>query len=170
MTTRRPEGYIPKMKLEHDFEGPRYTVNQFVSHNLIQAILTRIGRDVGEDSSRRVAERVAASARDSDNVGISQVQEIIRAETGIEVSRGQIASVIGKQRVYVLLKLRPQFPATKIASEVGDWDEVEMVEEVYGESDMIIRATIKGDKDNVITNLRKSYPEAILDLKVFFSE
>jgi 2-isopropylmalate synthase len=170
MTTRRPDGYIPKKKLENDFDGPRYTVNQFVSHKLIQAILERIGGDPGDDSSRRMAEQVAASASISGNVGISRIQEIIKAETGIEASRSQIAGVLGRQRVYVLLKLRPQFPATKIASEVGEWDDVETVEEVYGESDMIIRATIRGDRDNVITDLRKHYPEAILDLKTLFSE
>jgi len=169
MVTRRPDGYIPRKKLENDFM-PSYAVNQFVSHRLIQEILARSGQTVDEASSRRVAEQVAASARLKGKVGISGIQEIIKTETGVCVSRSQIAGVIGGQRVYVLLKLQPQFPAWKIADDVGRWDDVEQVEEVYGESDMIVRATMIDDKNNVITNLRKSYPEAILDLKVLLSE
>jgi len=170
MTTRRPDGYIPIKKLENDFEGPHYSLNQSVSHTVIQEILAKGGGAVDEGSSRRVAERVAVSARAEGRVAVSNIQEIIRAETGVDVSRGQIAEVLGGQRVYVLLKLRPQFPAREIADEVEEWDDVELVEEVYGESDMIVRATMLSDKDNVITNLRKRFPEAILDMKVLFSE
>lgn len=170
MTTRRPDGYIPVKKLENDFEGPHYALNQSVSHTVIQEILARGGGALDEGSSRRVAERVAASARVEGKVGVSNIQEIIMAETGINVSRGQIAEVIGRQTVYVLLKLRPQFPARRIADEVEAWDDVELVEEVYGESDMIVRATMPNHKDNVITKLRKTFPEAILDMKVLFSE
>lgn len=170
MTTRRPDGYIPKKKLESDFEGPRYMVNQFVSHSLIRAILTKVSGDVDEGSSRRVAERVASSARVRGSVTISYIQEIIKAETGIDASRSQIADVMGGQKVYVLLKLRPQLPAAKIAGEIEKWDDVEMVEEVYGESDMIVRAAMRTDGDNVVTKLRKRYPDAILDLKTLFCD
>jgi hypothetical protein len=70
----------------------------------------------------------------------------------------------GNDRVYLLLKLRPQFPSNKLIEEVGGWREVEQANEVYGEIDIILltkRTDVNGI--DVVDRLRNRFKDAIIN-------
>ncbi len=170
MTSKRPDGYIPAKKLEHDFDGPRYTVNQFISYNLVRSLLVRSDPAVTKEEAKAVAESIAAAARSEGRVGASRIQEIVFEQTGVEVPRQEIANLFGVQRVYVLMKLRPQSQAARIAGAVAKWADVETVDEVYGELDMVIRARLRDGKENVVSELRTAYADDIVELRTLLTE
>jgi 2-isopropylmalate synthase len=168
MTIKRPDGYIPAKKLANDFDGPAYAINQYLSHNLIHDLLSEYKPGLERDSSRRVTEILAVSARNG-NASISRIQETIKREVGVEVPRSRLASLLGGQRVYVLLRLRPQYPAQTIAAEVRRWDEVEAVDEVYGEADMIVTMRLT-DGDKPLNALRGKFTGQIQEMRVLLAD
>lgn len=170
MTVRRPDGYIPMKKLEYDFGGPRYSANQFISHNLVRSLLSRFGPEMTGEESRLIADRIAAAARDNRHVGPSKIREIVVELTGVDIPRQEIASLFGGQEVYVLMKLRPQSPAARIAGEVANWSDVEAVDEVYGELDMVVRARLRRGKENVVSDLKRDYSDHIVEMRVLLTE
>jgi len=171
MTVKRKEGYIPYKKLENDFGEPLYAVSPYISHNLVQTILTPHMGPLDPEQSRRIAELLAASARKGGAVPtLDAVQGIIKSETGVSVPRQELARFFGGEKVYLLLKLHPQFPAQTIVKEVLEWEGVEGVDEVYGDVDMVIRAQVNYGKSNIVTRLRQRFPDALQDLKVLVTD
>jgi hypothetical protein len=168
MTIKRPEGYIPSGKLMNDFLGPAYAINQYVGHNLIHSLLSEYIPGLEKDSSLRVTEMLAVSARDG-RTSITKMQEIIKNELGLEIPRTRLASFFGGQRAYLLLKLKPQYPGQSIAAEVRRWDCVESVDEVYGEADMIITMRLDDD-DRPLNLLRNTFGEAIQEMRVLLAD
>jgi isopropylmalate/homocitrate/citramalate synthase len=168
MTIKRPDGYIPSGKLENDFLGPAYAINQYVGHNLIHNLLSEYIPGLEKDSSLRVTEMLAVSARDG-RTSITKMQEIIKSELGLEIPRTRLASFFGGQRAYLLLKLKPQYPGQSVAAEVRRWDCVESVDEVYGEADMIITMRLDDD-DRPLNLLRNTFGEAIQEMRVLLAD
>ncbi len=171
MTVKRKEGYIPSKKLQYDFGEPLYAISPYISHNLVQTILNPHTGPIDQARSRRIAELLAASSRDrATTPSLDAVQEIIKNETGVRVPRQELARFFGGERVYLLLKLHPQFPAEAIVKAVLEWEGVEGVDEVYGDVDMVIRAHINYGKSNVVSLLRQRFPDALQDLKVLVTD
>jgi len=118
-----------------------------------------------------VAELLATITRDGTTPTLDAVQEIIRSQTGVEVSHQELGRYFGGEKVYILLKLHPQFPAQDVVKEAIGWEGVESVDEVYGDVDMVIRARINYGKDrNVISLLRQKFPDALQDIKVLVTD
>ena len=170
MTVRRKEGYIPSGKLENDFDEPLYAIGPYISHNLVQTILSP-HTVVDQAKSRRVAELLATITRDGKTPSLDAVQDIIRSQTGVEISRQELGRYFGGERVYILLKLHPQFPAEDVVKEAMGWEGVEGIDEVYGDADMVIRARINyGKERNVVSLLRQKFPDVLQDIKVLVTD
>ena len=171
MTVKRKEGYIPSRKLENDFSEPLYAITPYISHNLVQTIITPHTGAIDKEKTIRIAESLATVTRDgATQPSLDAVQEIIMNETGVMIPRRELAHYFGGERVYILLKLHPQFPAERLVKEAMEWDGVEGVDEVYGDADMVIRAHINYGKGNVVSLLRQKFPDALQDLKVLVTD
>ncbi|HXW36821.1 MAG TPA: hypothetical protein VEJ36_02815 [Nitrososphaerales archaeon] len=168
MTVRRGDGYIPSQKLANDFGEPRFGVSEYISHNLIRAILSHHG-PVTDEASRRVAERVATAAANGAS-SLDALMEIMSSETGIEVTREELSRYFGGQRFYVLLRLWPHYDAQEILDELSSWESVDAVDEVYGEADMVVRMRSEPGSGNPVAALRQAFPSAIQSVQVLVME
>lgn len=168
MTVRRKDGYIPAQKLLNDFGEPLYAVSPYVSHNLVQSILAPYAQ-LSADSSRRVAEEIAVrSGRGLPSVRM--VHDVIECETGISVSERDLGRYFGSEKMYILLKLKPQAPAASLLAALSEMEEVDSADEVYGDVDMVIRAHTPPGKDSVVSVLRQRFSEQIKDMKVLVAD
>jgi isopropylmalate/homocitrate/citramalate synthase len=170
MTVKRKDGYIPVKKLTFDFEQPLYAVSAYLSRNLIQSLLDPHLERVEPDSVRRIAELLAVSRSNGHGSKLENIQSVIRREAGVEISKQELSRFFGEETVYLLLKLQPQARGDEIARDLAAWDEVEAVDEVYGEVDMVVRAHTGYGKSSVITEIRKRYADSLLDLKVLVTD
>ena len=112
-----------------------------------------------------ITEAIAArSALRHREVSPWEVQEIIRSITGVEIPIERVRFVIhGNDRVYVLLKLRPQFPSNELVEEVEGWKGVEQVNEVYGDIDVILLARrVNASGVELVDRLRNRFKDAII--------
>jgi HMGL-like len=168
MTVRRKDGYIPAQKLLNDFGEPLYAISPYVSHNLVQTILAPYTQ-LAPDTSRRVAEALAVqSGRGPPSV--RTVREVIMNETGVSVPDRELGRYFGSEKMYILLKLRPQFAAAALLEALIEMDEVDSVDEVYGDVDVVVRAHTPPGKDSVVSVLRQRFSEQIQDMKVLVTD
>jgi hypothetical protein len=168
MTVRRNDGYIPSKKLTYDFGEPLYGVSPFVSHNLMQEILAPYS-GVGPERSREVAEALAQSFPEG-SPSIREIRQLILREAGVDVPEEALGRYFGGERLYVLLKLRPQYPVRNLLDDITNSDDVEGVDEVYGEADIVIRARSIPGKDGVLSLLRQKYAKVIQEMKVLVTD
>ena len=169
MTIKRPEGYMPAKKLQHDFGALLYEMSPYVSHKLVAAILGE--GSVDEQRVRRLTEALAVAARQAGSrPSLEELREIIKHEAGVEVSIGQLERFFGSERVYILVKLDPRAPAREIVRELMGWDDIESVDEVYGDADMVITAQMSYRHDNVVNRIRQRFAEVIEDMKVLVTD
>jgi len=169
MTVKKPEGYIPAKKLLHDFGQPLYVISPYVSYKLVSAVL---GTDsLEEERVREITEVLAASTyRQGSKTTLDALRDAIRREAGIEVSLQQLERFFGAEKVYILVKLRPQYPADQLTQELLGWDDVEGVDEVYGDADMVVTARMTYSKENVVARIRQRFAEAIEDIRVLVAD
>jgi isopropylmalate/homocitrate/citramalate synthase len=171
MTIRRPEGYIPDGKLKHDFDRPLYILNPYTSHKLIHKMLAPHVIGLDDQKARKMAEALAKFASGyAKRRNLSELRKMMKAEFGVEVPYAQLAEYFGAQTVYMLLNLHPQYPAQKIIDEVTSWHDVESVHEVYGDVDMVIRASTDYSKDDVVSRFRQHFSDAIAQLRVLVTD
>jgi isopropylmalate/homocitrate/citramalate synthase/DNA-binding Lrp family transcriptional regulator len=168
MTVRRKDGYIPAKKLVHDFGEPLYSVSPYISHNLIRAILAPY-RDIDQSTSRRIAEALAKGL-DSGTPSVQAVKQAILTETGVEVPDSELGRYFASEKFYILLKLSPQYPAEKLAAEISKLDEVDSVDEVYGDADMVIRAHATPGGQDVVTILKQEYSGQVREMRVLVTD
>ena len=86
---------------------------------------------------------------------------------GLEVDEKALSRLLTPQRAYILLNLDPKYPVREMIREVLGWDEVERVDEVYGDADLVIVARIE---DEVIERLRKNFGKAILGMRTLITD
>jgi isopropylmalate/homocitrate/citramalate synthase len=168
MTVRKNDGYIPSKKLTYDFGEPLYAVSPFVSHNLIQEILAPYS-GIGPERSRVVAEALAQSFPEG-SPSIREVRQLILREAGVDVPEEALGRYFACEKVYVLLKLRPQYPVRNLLDDISNSDDVETVDEVYGEADVVIRARSVPGKEGVLSLLRQKYAKEIQEMKVLVTD
>ena len=168
LTVRRPEGYMPNGKLKHDFQSPFYNLGPYVSHRLVASIL---GGGRSDEEVRRIANLLAEAAKSGEGfLSINRLREIVKRETGLEIDPSYLERFMAGERVYVLAKLDPRFPVQKILRELRGWDEVESVDEVYGDADLVIIGRMTYSKDNLVNRLRQKYSEALENVKVLVTD
>jgi len=168
MTVRRKDGYIPAQKLLNDFGEPLYAISPYVSHNLVQSILAPYAQ-LTPDSSRKVAEALAGQSNGGPP-SVRTVHDVIMSETGVSVPERDLGRYFGSEKMYILLKLKPQFPAARLIDSLVEMDEVDSVDEVYGDVDVIVRAHTPPGKDSVVSLLRQRFSEQIQDMNVLVTD
>jgi isopropylmalate/homocitrate/citramalate synthase len=171
MTVKKPEGYIPEGKLKNDFDRPLYILNPYMSHKLINRMLAPHMIGLEDQRAKRIVEAVAQFA--SGHASLTkpgQLRKMMKREFGIEISNAELAQYFGGQTLYMLLKLHPQYPAQRIVEQVAGWQNVESVDEVYGDVDMVIRARTDYSRDDIVSKFRAEFGEAIENLSVLITD
>ncbi len=168
MTVRRRDGYIPAKKLAYDFGKPLYAISPYVSHSLVQAILAPHA-DIDPESSRRVAEALAKRFNGS-TPSVRGVREVIQSETGVDVPESELGRYFAAEKFYILLKLRPQYPAEALLAEIAGLENVDGVDEVYGDADMVVRGRASPGRNNAINAIKQKYASAIQEMRVLVTD
>lgn len=156
MVVKRPEGYVPSQKLKYDYDSIRFSATPYLSHKLIIEIAQANGIEVTEQHARRLAEEIAQLyQRKGETPSLSEISEVMSSALGKNLSAASIARFFGEERVYVLIKLNPQFPVRDFVREVLSWDDVDSVDEVYGDADLIIEGRLRFGTENLVERIRK---------------
>ena len=165
MVIKRPEGYIPRGKLEHDFEGAAFEATPYLSRKIIAEILR--GK-VGEDEVRRAAETLAQEAsRRGGRLTAKRVKEVL-GRMGYQVDESAVDRLFKSERAYILLNLDPRYPVKNLLESLAEWEDVEQVDEVYGDADLIIVARIR--PGGVVEKLRRSFADAIERMRILITD
>ncbi len=169
MVIKMPKGYVPEKKLIYDFNGSLiFEATPYLSHKIVERLLSKYG--VKDDEVRKITEILAYSASSKGRKLLpSEVREIL-LNAGISVSMEEISNMFGTESAYILIRLKPQFPASKIISELITWDDVESIDEVYGDVDMIIKAKVLSGDDNVVSRLKKTFSGVVEDVRVLITD
>lgn len=148
MTTKAPEGYIPKMKLRYDFDSPLYEITPFISKRLVEKLLN--GCDLDSEKIRELTEYIGAEAsRNGGKLSVERLQQIF-SQTGLSIPHEKIKEYFGYVRAYVLLKVREEQPVEPLIEELAKWKEVELIQEVSGDSDLLLMVKINpGIEENI---------------------
>lgn len=148
MTTKAPEGYLPKMKLQYDFDSPLYEVTPFVSKRLVEKLLN--GYHLDSEKIRELAEYIGAEAsRQGGKLSIERLQQIL-SQMGLSISHEKIKEYFGCVRAYVLLKVRDRQLIEPLIEELAKWKEVELIQEVSGYSDLLLMVKMNpGIEENI---------------------
>lgn len=171
MTVKKPEGYVPLMKLRHDFDGIKYAATPHLSHKIIVEIARRSGYVVDAETARIAAERVAQYyAEHEGQISTKQLVELLSEALGINVSESSVRSIFGEERAYILVKVRPQADASKIVSELLSWDDVDTVDEVYGDMDLVVTGRIRIGEENLVERMRKLYSQDFERINVLITD
>jgi isopropylmalate/homocitrate/citramalate synthase len=170
---RDPAGYIPRLKLINDAKmEAKFEAGSLMSRHVIEHLLNLADQDHPEafkpsqtmvsDITETIAARSTLRHRE---ISPWEIQEIVRSIARIEIPIEKIRQVIhGNDRVYILLKLRPQFPSNEIVEEVGDWKEIEQINEVYGDIDVILLGQrVDTNGVEVVDRLRNRFKDAIVN-------
>jgi isopropylmalate/homocitrate/citramalate synthase len=163
---RNPRGYIPTKKFELDASGEvHFEAGKFMSKQVIVKLLE--GYSVNSALIQTITKTIAAkSALQRREVSPWEVKEIIEACSGINIPIERINSIIkGSDYAYIMLSLRPQFPANELVQEVRRWREVERIDEVYGNVDIILLSRIKDFEGmNVVEKIRSKFKDTIMKI------
>jgi isopropylmalate/homocitrate/citramalate synthase len=163
---KNPRGYIPNKKFELDAGGEvHFEAGKFMSKQVIAKLLE--GYNVTSDLIQIITNSIAArSTLQRREVSPWEVKEIINACSGINLSMERINSIIkGSDYAYIMLSLKPQFPANELVQEVRRWREVERIDEVYGNVDIILLSRIKDFEGmNVVEKIRSKYKDTIVTI------
>jgi isopropylmalate/homocitrate/citramalate synthase len=168
MALRKPEGYIPAKKLEYDFRAPIYSVSPFISHRIVETILSKYSITLPAERTRQIAEAIASHATNQGRAA-NIVSRVIEEETGLKLNEEEITSLFGKERCYILLKLKPQLDVGELFSFFSNFEDVESVDEVYGDADMIVQARV-GPSSTLVKQIRERFSPWILEMKVLVTD
>jgi isopropylmalate/homocitrate/citramalate synthase len=171
MAIKKPEGYIPPLKLKFDFETVKYAATPHLSHKVIAEIARRSGREIDPETARTAAERLAQYyAEHEGQVTIRGITELLSSFLGFSVNESSVRSLFGEERVYVLVKVRPQADTPRIVSEIMSWDDVDTVDEVYGDMDLVVTGRIKIGTDNLVERMRRLYSQDFEHINVLITD
>ncbi|MEM2910192.1 MAG: hypothetical protein QXO01_03905 [Nitrososphaerota archaeon] len=169
MVVKMPRGYVPEKKLIYDFNGSLvFEATPYLSHKIIERLLSKYG--VKGDEARRITEMLASNSSNKGRKLLpSEVRDIL-VNAGIQVKMEDVSSIFGTENAYILIKLKPQFPASKIIGELMTWDDVDSVDEVYGDVDMVVKARVLPSDGNVISRLKKTFSDVVEEVKVLITD
>ncbi|MEM4281658.1 MAG: hypothetical protein QW470_04080 [Candidatus Caldarchaeum sp.] len=168
MAVEKPEGYIPKKKLETDFGNPVFHIGVYTSHRLVAMLA---GLDPGDPQVKKATEVLAKKARERRNgLNYMDLKEVLKKELGVDVTPETFERFVKRERAYLLAKLDPQYDVDKILRELAAWDDVESVDEVYGDVDVVVVGRLSLLKDNFVERFRTMFADGIEDLKVLVAD
>jgi len=166
MAVKKPEGYIPTWKLRYDFGGASFEATPYMSRKLIQTI---IGEEISREEAERIAENLAREAvRKRGRLTARRVKEILE-KMGYGVREERLNSIFGYERAYILLNLDPRYPVQEILERFTEWEDVEQVDEVYGDADLVITAKIKPG-ESVVERLKREFGEALEKVRILITD
>jgi len=164
MVIKAPEGYVPAGKLRYDFDRIFLEATPYLSKKLVEKI---IGGKIGEDELQRVSAELGRLAyQRGGNLSSREIAEHLRS-MGFDVDEKALNTLLKPQRAYILLNLDPRYPVREMLREILEWEEVEQVDEVYGDADLIVVASIEGD---VVERLRKRFGKAIVRMRTLLTD
>ena len=164
MVMKAPEGYLPADKLRHDFDRVFLEATPYLSKKFVEKILKqKVDRNKLQEISSELAKLAYEHGK---NLSSRRIIECLES-MGLEVDEKALSRLLTPQRAYILLNLDPKYPVREMIREVLGWDEVERVDEVYGDADLVIVARIE---DEVIERLRKNFGKAILGMRTLITD
>ncbi|MCS6769011.1 MAG: hypothetical protein NZ570_01055 [Candidatus Caldarchaeum sp.] len=168
MAVEKPEGYIPSGKLEHDFQTPIFHVGVYTSHRLVASLT---GLEAGDPRVREATEALARRSREkSGRLTLAELRDVIKQTIAVEVDPRKVEKYIRGEKVYMLAKLNPRINPQTILSELNSWDDVEAVDEVYGDADFVVVGRMRFVEDNLVERFRKRFGKWVEDLKVLVAD
>ena len=166
MAVRRPEGYIPAGKLQHDFHGAAFEATPFLSRKLVQRIL---GERVSGEEVKAAAEALAREAyARGGRLTTRRVKEVLES-LGYAVREEELGKLFQHERAYILLNLDPKYPVRRILAALAEWDDVEQADEVYGDADLVVVARVRPG-ESVVERLRREFGEAIERMRILITD
>jgi len=167
MAIKAPQGYIPEGKLRHDFTKIFFEVTPFLSKRVVEKLLeAKIDPSVLRAISEKLAEKASEHGGSLDPRHVKEILEGF----GFKVDEKILGSLLKPERAYILLNLDPKYHVEKMIEEVIGWEDVEEVNEVYGDADLVIVAKIDRTKQNVVERIRKEFGEAIIRMRVLITD
>jgi len=164
MALHAPEGYVPAGKLRRDFDRVIFEATTYLSRKLIGRVLKG---EVTEERLREISTELARLAeKRGRDLNPREIAEAIRSK-GLEVDEQALARLLKPQKAYILLNLDPRYPIREKLREMLSWDEVEEVDEVYGDADLIIAAWLE---DDVVERVKKLLGRAILRVRTLITD
>ncbi|MEM2040288.1 MAG: hypothetical protein QXI52_00005, partial [Nitrososphaerota archaeon] len=88
----------------------------------------------------------------------------------VTVHDSPVRSLFGEERVYVLVKVRPQADTPSIVREILSWDDVDSVDEVYGDMDLVVTGRIKVGGDNLVERMRRLFPQDFERINILITD
>ena len=161
---KSPEGYIPKKKLSHDFNGKIiFEAGRLMSRHLIAKFLEDV-----DASQEQVSELTTLLGRRSTlynrKLNSREIKSIIKEYAGLNISTAKISQYIGSDKAIYLLKVRPQV-TTQIADAISEYSGVIDVQEAFGIYDIIVEALLDND---IQKRIMEEFQNQVLDLCPLF--
>jgi 2-isopropylmalate synthase len=149
---RNPEGYVPRKKLDHDFNNKIiFDVSRLSSGHLIKKMLE--GYDVDDqtilDIMKLISRRSTLFNRKLYNI---EIKNLIKDITNINLPTALISQYIGPEKAFYLLKVRPQ-NTTEITEKLEKMKGSIRVLETYGNYDIVIESYNDKNMQKVIENI-----------------
>ncbi|MEM0444830.1 MAG: hypothetical protein QXO86_06220 [Nitrososphaerota archaeon] len=171
MVIKKPEGYMPGKKLSYDIESVRYAVSPYMSHKLILEMAKMNGHDLNEIDARRIVEEIVRRVSTTGKRGSpKELANYLSEALGRRISEDIVRRFFGEERAYILLKLKPQVDTLKLTSELASWEEVDSIDEVYGDVDIVLKGKVRINGQNLVDKLRSSFPHELEELKVLITD
>lgn len=171
MTLRKPEGYVPQKKLTYDFDSLSYSAGPYMSHRLILEVARVNGLEISEGEARRVTEEIALRHnRDNGRMSLTQLAGLLSERLGKTIPPESLRRFFSEERVYLLLKMKPQIHAPEIVRELMSWDDVDSVDEVYGDVDIIVVGRMRMGSDNIVERVRHRFGSGIEYINVLVTD
>jgi isopropylmalate/homocitrate/citramalate synthase len=148
---RSPEGYVPKKKLEHDFNNHIiFDVSRLMSKNLIKKLLQeyKVNDDTTTNIINLISRKSALLNRKLYNV---EIKNLIRDITNINLPTASISQYIGPEKAFYLLRVTPQ-ATSEITEKLEKTEGAIRVLETYGSYDIIVEAYTENNMKKIIEN------------------
>jgi isopropylmalate/homocitrate/citramalate synthase len=171
MVIRRPEGYLPPMKIKHDIRSIKFAITPYMSHKLILEIAHLDGLELSDSEARTiVGNLVAKLLHNGKRASPRELAKHLSDALGRPISESLVRKFFGEEKAYLLLKLRPQADTGRIVSELSRWEEVESIDEVYGSVDLVLRAKLRINGQTLVDRLRSTFARDIEEINVLITD
>ncbi|MCS6787700.1 MAG: Lrp/AsnC ligand binding domain-containing protein, partial [Aigarchaeota archaeon] len=130
-----------------------------------------LNASLDEETARRAAEFVAANyVANGGKVRFQELKEGLEAVLGLRIPEDLLRAYFGIEKVYIMVKLRPQSDVSRVVSEVSGWQDVEAVDEVYGDMDLVIVGRAASGPNNLVERVRRALLGIAEEMKVLVTD
>jgi hypothetical protein len=142
-----------------------------MSHKLILEIAHLDGHELSDAEARAiVGNLVSKLLQNGRRASPRELAKHLSEVLGRPVNESLVRRFFGEERAYVLLRLRPQADTARIVSDLSTWEEVESIDEVYGSVDLVLRAKLRINGQNLVDRLRSMFPRDIEEINVLIAD